>query len=233
MSMNEPNLDDLSRLVASKFSLVTLGMKRARQLKAGSRPLVDTIDPRDMGEPKEQNPVTIALKEILSGQVRLAPMPSNEELELQEQEAMLKSIGLVEPASVAGSRRMEELYSRDDEEATVYADEDELYIEEEDLLGDEEELDRGVEDEAADETSPLHDEESSADIDEEVELLEEEGLAPEIDDEDEEPEFAAGGAMPEGFNLDEASEEAAVAEPAPPEEAAAPVKKRAPRKKAE
>jgi DNA-directed RNA polymerase omega subunit len=228
MSMNEPNLDDLSKLISSKFSLVTLGLKRARQLKAGARPLVDITDPRDMGEPKEQNPVTIALREILAGQVRLAPMASNEELEREEQEAMLKAIGLVEPASVAGSRRMEELYSREDEEATAYADEDELFIEEEELLGEEEIEDR-AEDEIEDEAeSP---DERMADLDEQVEQLAEEGLAPEIDDEEEEPEFAEGS-MPEGFNLDESSVEE-VAE-APPVVDDAPVaKKKTTRKKAE
>ena len=44
----------------SKFALVTLAAKRAKQLKGGARPLVDT---------DSRNPLTIALEEIAAGKV--------------------------------------------------------------------------------------------------------------------------------------------------------------------
>ncbi|MBM3464840.1 MAG: DNA-directed RNA polymerase subunit omega [Armatimonadetes bacterium] len=126
LSMNEPNLDDLSHNVPGKFTLVTLAMKRARQLKDGARPLIDTYS---------HKPVTIALQEILAATVRPAPLPPTDQLEAEEQAAMLAAIGLAEPTSVS-VRRME-IFAREDEEGREDYDEDEdLY--DEDLLEDEE-----------------------------------------------------------------------------------------------
>ncbi len=62
----EPNLDvmlhDKTKGIKNKFVLVTLALKRARQLNDGSPPLVD-ID--------SKKPVTIALHEIYQNKVRI------------------------------------------------------------------------------------------------------------------------------------------------------------------
>lgn len=62
----EPNLDvmlhDEAKGIKNKFVLVTLALKRARQLNDGSPPLVE-IDSR--------KPVTIALHEIYQNKVRI------------------------------------------------------------------------------------------------------------------------------------------------------------------
>lgn len=175
--MNEPNLDSLSTQISSKFSLVTLAMKRARQIKAGSRPLIDTFS---------QKPVTIALQEILGGTVRLGPQIAADQLEAEEQEAMLRAIGLSEPTSVSVTRRMEEIFGRDEEEAE-FEDYDE-YEEGEEVETEEEEkslIDSDT-DEEEEELSKVPTRRGSADYltedAEAIEELEEEDL--EIADED-------------------------------------------------
>lgn len=193
--MNEPNLDDLSKLIPTKFSLVTLAMKRARQLKAGSRPLIDTWS---------QKPVTIALQEILDEKVRLGPQPPSEVLEREEQEAMLEAIGLSEPTSVSVTRRMEEIFGRDEDGDGEY---DEEYYEEEEREDEEEDVEREKEllggDEEEDEEigaggrrGGFEAEDTDTDAATTDEALEEEALELEIedegddDDEDEEEEAA-------------------------------------------
>lgn len=59
------SLDDLREKVPSKFSLVMLAAKRARQIKDGAPRLVDTAS---------VNPVTIALEEIAADKIVLDGM---------------------------------------------------------------------------------------------------------------------------------------------------------------
>lgn len=194
MSMNQPSLDDLSENVPSKFTLVTLSMKRARQIKAGSRPLIETIS---------QKPVTIAMQEILEGVVRFVPLRPADELEAEEQAAMLAAIGLSEPTSVAVTRRMEELFGPEgEEEGHGYEEEEDLFEEEEeDLFEEEEEEEEGLklgdDEESEDEEEPehgsdfIHDEEP-AELDTDLELDEEaEEESDEAEDAEEETVVAA------------------------------------------
>ncbi len=58
--MIKPPLEELLEQVESKYALVMVAAKRARQLKDGVLPLVD-ID--------STNPVSIALEEIATGKV--------------------------------------------------------------------------------------------------------------------------------------------------------------------
>jgi len=58
----KPPLEELLGQIVSKYALVMVAAKRARQLKDGVLPLVD-ID--------STNPVTIALEEISTGKVRI------------------------------------------------------------------------------------------------------------------------------------------------------------------
>ncbi len=57
-----PSIDELVRKVDSKYTLVTIAAKRARQLRDGVKVLVD--------EPKSKKFVGIALEEIVLDQVR-------------------------------------------------------------------------------------------------------------------------------------------------------------------
>ena len=63
--MIKPPLETLLDRIDSKYALVILAAKRARQLKEGSLPLVD-VD--------STNPVTVALEEIAAGKVRYEPV---------------------------------------------------------------------------------------------------------------------------------------------------------------
>jgi len=54
-----PEADKLENW-GSKFALVTLAARRAKQIKSGARPLVDTAS---------RNPLTIALEEIAAGKI--------------------------------------------------------------------------------------------------------------------------------------------------------------------
>jgi DNA-directed RNA polymerase subunit omega len=56
-----PAADKIEEQVDSKYALVILAAKRAKQIKEGSRPLIKT---------DSTNPLTIALEEIASGSVR-------------------------------------------------------------------------------------------------------------------------------------------------------------------
>ncbi len=59
--MIKPPLEALLDRVESKYALVIVAAKRARQLKEGALPLVDA---------DSSNPVTIALEEIAAGKIR-------------------------------------------------------------------------------------------------------------------------------------------------------------------
>jgi DNA-directed RNA polymerase subunit omega len=73
----EPNLDVMlhDKRVGNKFSLVTLAMKRARQLNDGHSPLVLT---------KAKKPVSIALEEIYQHQVKTLEAAIVPEIEQEE-----------------------------------------------------------------------------------------------------------------------------------------------------
>lgn len=68
----EPNLDVMlhDKRVGNKFALVTLALKRARQINDGSSPLVPLHKPL--------KPVSQALEEIMHGQVKAIPAPPEE-----------------------------------------------------------------------------------------------------------------------------------------------------------
>jgi len=57
----KPPLEALLDRVESKYALVIVAAKRARQIKEGALPLVDVAS---------SNPVTIALEEIAAGKIR-------------------------------------------------------------------------------------------------------------------------------------------------------------------
>ena len=56
-----PSADKIDQEIDSKYALVVLAAKRARQIKEGARPLVPT---------DSANPLTVALEEIAGGKVK-------------------------------------------------------------------------------------------------------------------------------------------------------------------
>jgi DNA-directed RNA polymerase subunit omega len=64
-----PSADRLDERVGSKYALVILAAKRARQLKEGLPPLIRT---------NSSNPLTISLEEVASGKVLALPPEGGE-----------------------------------------------------------------------------------------------------------------------------------------------------------
>lgn len=65
-----PSADRLEERVGSKYALVILSAKRARQLKEGLPPLIQ--------EASSGNPLTIALEEVAGGKVVALPPDEGE-----------------------------------------------------------------------------------------------------------------------------------------------------------
>ncbi|SFG23457.1 DNA-directed RNA polymerase subunit omega [Halobacillus alkaliphilus] len=59
--MLEPSIDSLQEQIKSKYTLVTLSARRARELKQGSAPMVD--------RPTSHQHVGVALEEIRDGKL--------------------------------------------------------------------------------------------------------------------------------------------------------------------
>ncbi len=68
----EPNLDVMlhDKRVGNKFALVTLALKRARQINDGSPPLIALSGLK--------KPVSRALEEIMANQVKAIPAPPDD-----------------------------------------------------------------------------------------------------------------------------------------------------------
>ena len=76
MSMNDPSIDYLTEKVGSKYALVIMASKRARQLVDGAPALVKC---------DSNKPVSIALKEIAEGLVTIATPEEVKEMEKNKQ----------------------------------------------------------------------------------------------------------------------------------------------------
>ncbi|MCA0969256.1 DNA-directed RNA polymerase subunit omega [Halobacillus litoralis] len=59
--MLEPSIDSLQKQIKSKYTLVTLSARRARELKQGSAPMIDN--------PQSFQQVGVALEEIRDGKL--------------------------------------------------------------------------------------------------------------------------------------------------------------------
>jgi DNA-directed RNA polymerase subunit omega len=74
-----PSADTIEEKVGSRYSLVVLAAKRAKQIKEGSPVLIETAS---------TNPLTIALEEIAAGKVTVGePAPVPETVALQQEES--------------------------------------------------------------------------------------------------------------------------------------------------
>ncbi|MCC6444012.1 MAG: DNA-directed RNA polymerase subunit omega [Armatimonadetes bacterium] len=88
-----PSEDKIEKNVESKYMLTILAAKRARQLREGADPLVDT---------ESANPITVALEEIASGKVRAIEKP----IEIKEPEPDIfpsATLGVSELLSLDGA----------------------------------------------------------------------------------------------------------------------------------
>lgn len=65
-----PSVDKLAENVESRYTLVVLAAKRAKQIREGAPKLIDTNSP---------NPLTVALEEIAAGKVKFR-VPDNDDL---------------------------------------------------------------------------------------------------------------------------------------------------------
>ncbi len=83
-----PSADKIEKEIDSKYALVVLAAKRAKQIKEGARPLIDT---------QSGNPLTIALEEIATGKLKY----QFDETSLAGQEA------LADAEAVVGYRDLE------------------------------------------------------------------------------------------------------------------------------
>lgn len=152
-----PSADKLE-IWGSKYALVTLAAKRAKQIKSGAPPLIDT---------DSRNPLTIALEEIAAGRITC---------EIPDVDAVP---GISMEAEVAELLAIPEDY--DDEAAALTADVAPVHEEEAAASYDEEEIEE-EEEEDEEEERPLWIEEIEEEVEEEVGLApvdgEEEAVAP-------------------------------------------------------
>jgi len=73
-----PSADTIEEKVGSRYSLVVLAAKRAKQIKEGAPVLIETAS---------TNPLTIALEEIAAGKVTVGEAPPVETPALEQEES--------------------------------------------------------------------------------------------------------------------------------------------------
>ena len=84
-----PSSDRLEEQVESRYTLVVLAAKRAKQLREGAQKLINT---------KSTNPLTIALEEIAAGKI-LSRVPNHDEIPARGFEPELEALPEVESAA--------------------------------------------------------------------------------------------------------------------------------------
>jgi len=145
-----PSADQIDEQIDSKYALVILAAKRAKQLKEGSRPLIKT---------ESTNPLTIALEEIAGGEIKyqfdenslagreaLADKEAvigRRDLEVEGIDPLAMPDDLVARAATALGAGLEDILGDDEEMEEVLVESDDTVEEEEEesplLLADEDE----------------------------------------------------------------------------------------------
>jgi DNA-directed RNA polymerase omega subunit len=151
-----PSADELENW-GSKYSLVVLVAKRAKQIKSGAPPLVET---------SSRNPLTIALEEVAAGKIH-CQVADHDILPKTTQEAEVAQLLAIPTVAL------------DDEAAREETETTAIFSDEADVLSEEEE----AEEEEEEEEEIEHEEEEEGavhapDLDEEVEEEEEEEEPP-------------------------------------------------------
>jgi len=138
----------------SKYALVTLAARRAKQLKSGAPPLIDT---------DSRNPLTVALEEIAAGKVTC--VVSDEDLVISSaiEPEVAELLAIPQEPEEEPEVTVEETPAAHAEAATAF-EEEEAEGEEEEEHHDEWEVGLGeeVEEEVEEEETPLVDEEEIA-----------------------------------------------------------------------
>lgn len=164
-----PSADKLENW-GSKYSLVVLAAKRAKQIKSGAPPLIDTTS---------RNPLTIALEEIAAGKIQ-CKVADHDILPKTAHEAEVAQLLAIPTLSLDEEEATEETAVLSDDTELVTEDEEELEEEEHAVIEEDELPISGFEEEA--------DEKEHVDVDDEVD--EEMDLDVE-DDDDAEVDHAA------------------------------------------
>jgi len=145
-----PSADQIDEQIDSKYALVILAAKRAKQLKEGGRPLIKT---------ESTNPLTIALEEIAQGEIKyqfdenslagreaLADKEAvigRRDLEVEGIDPLAMPDDLVARAATALGAGLEDILGEDEELEEVLIESDDTLEEEEDesplILADEDE----------------------------------------------------------------------------------------------
>ena len=123
-----PSADTLENW-GSKYSLVVLAAKRAKQIKSGAPPLVATTS---------RNPLTIALEEIAAGKIQ-CQVADHDILPKSTQEAEVAQLLAIPTVS------LDEEVGEETEAMALFSDDTELLAEEEDEVAEEEEEDEEAE----------------------------------------------------------------------------------------
>lgn len=193
-----PSADKLENW-GSKYSLVVLAAKRAKQIKSGAPPLIET---------NSRNPLTIALEEIAAGKI-FCRVPDHDILPKSTQEAevaQLLAIPTLQPE--------EEETGEEKEAAVVFSDDTDVLVEEEEEVEEEEDEEEEIEHDVEEEEEGVG---LVPGLDEEIEE-EEEHLPLEVPDIVFEPEEVEEVEVEEEAELEVAVEEPeleAVVEEAP------------------
>ena len=198
-----PSADALEKW-GSKYSLVVLAAKRAKQIKSGAPPLLAT---------SSRNPLTIALEEIAAGKI-FCKVADHDILPKTTQEAEVAQL-LAIPTVTLDEEQVEAIAIFSDETEILSEEEEEEEIEHEEELEEEgvvhaPDLDEDVEEEEEeDEEPPLEVPELGIDVDDETEpesVIEPEAIVEEAP----KPKRGRKKKVPEVVAVDEA--EAAVSE---------------------
>jgi DNA-directed RNA polymerase subunit omega len=113
-----PSADTIEDKVGSRYSLVVLAAKRAKQIKEGSPVLIETAS---------TNPLTIALEEIAAGKVTIAPASAAVAALPEDQETsdILTNDDTSIPAGTAAGEAEDDLASESDTDVNAEDDETE------------------------------------------------------------------------------------------------------------
>ncbi len=159
-----PEADKLENLGISKYGLVTLAAKRAKQIKAGANLLIETTS---------RNSITIALEEIAAGKITTEVLDSDEPRKTAEE---------LELAELLPLGKADEDSDEEDSDITPTADDLDIEEEEEEEEEDVIPLDLGLVDDETDDGDDESEEEEEK-SDEEIDLGD-----IEIDDSDDDTE---------------------------------------------
>ena len=146
-----PSADKLE-LWGSKYSLVVLAARRAKQIKSGAPPLIET---------SSRNPLTIALEEIAAGVIH-CQVADHDILPKTTQEAEVAQLLAIPTLPLED----EDAASADAETASIFSDDVELVSEEDERDEEEEEVQAEsiVEEEDSAHEPVFHEEEDDEDV---------------------------------------------------------------------